>query len=134
MIKPIIVSGIFLLAGVSGQVMANCNTNNGWKVVVAADLTGKTACVGAAPTWDSQEEHVAGGVLNDWKQSQVPGNTTDPKVQVGQWALSGGVVTYNYGAGGTYSYNVFTKGNRIDFCGINGAPTITNILLKNGAC
>lgn len=118
----------FVLAGLPLSSMATCaapSTQVNTKAALSALLTGNTACVPPVtqPTMDSQEQHLAGGVLFDYKRG--PGSTTDPSAQVGTWSVTGidgrGVyVTYDYGGGKLYTYSVWNNNDgTYSFCSAN---------------
>lgn len=111
------------------------------QVQIAAVLSGNTVCVGSAPTWNAQEQHIVGGVLNDYKRGA--GHPTDPTAQVGTWAISGtggnAAVVYNYG-GTQYSYGVCSTGQTasanqaVGFCPVAPNPgSATSATLRIGA-
>ncbi|MDR3533266.1 MAG: hypothetical protein P4L90_22245 [Rhodopila sp.] len=79
-------------------------------------LNNRYACVGSSPNASWNELHDSGsGKVLDYKQG--PTDPTDPSDTVshptGSYTIVGaggpqgvGTVTYNYGAGGTYAYNI----------------------------
>lgn len=100
---------------------------------VSSLLTGLTACspancTGANCQW--QENHQAGGLLVE----QHAGTVADPAETVGTWRVTAntGVITHNYGAGGSYDYSVNDNGGgSYSFCGGNGEFTFS---VKAGRC
>lgn len=137
--KLLLITGIAFL-GFTGAVNAqSCSCSGAAQIKSAADLTsklvGNTVCVGSAPTFEAQEQHVSGGTLIDFKRGAD--DPTDPTKTIGTWVTSGDsgktIVTYNYTGGSSYSYNVCTSGtNDLGFCpsGTN-TPTV-NAKLKSG--
>ena len=80
-------------------------------------LNGKYACVGTFPTSQWNELH-SGGSLIDYKLGAS--HPKDPTKNVGTYTITSGdssggasgrvgVVTYNYGSGGTYGYHVYAN-------------------------
>ena len=76
-------------------------------------LNGKYACVGTFPTAQWNELH-SGGTLIDYKLGAS--HPKDPTKNVGTYTIinggvsgNDGVVTYNYGSGGTYGYHVYAN-------------------------
>ncbi|GMV45412.1 MAG: hypothetical protein AMXMBFR66_08100 [Pseudomonadota bacterium] len=108
-----------LLASVPAASMAACaapSVRVNTKAAMSALLTGNTACVPPVtqPTMDAQEEHLAGGLLFDFKRGPV--DPVDPRKQIGTWSVSGadgrGVfVTYDYGGGKIFTYSVWDNGD-----------------------
>lgn len=136
--KHLIIPSIILLAGISGGAMAvDCSSstqlkNTGGNNVVANAVSGKTVCATiGGDKW--QEYHQAGGALIDYKKG--PSNPVDPSKTVGSWSTSGNgsgsLVTYNYGTGGSYSYEVHLSGAQYTLCGVSGAPTV-DVTLRSG--
>lgn len=134
--KRLMVTSFVLLAGISGEAMAvDCGVGsqltNG---AVATAVSDKTVC-GILGNQQWQEYHQPGGSLIDYKKG--PGHPVDPTKQVGSWSTSGtgasSVVTYNYGSGGTYSYEVHLSGGTYTLCGVSGAPTLDVTLLPGQA-
>lgn len=134
--------------GLSGSAFAQscaCPAGTGTQLSnqnqINAVLLGNTVCVGSAPTWDAQEQHIGGGVLRDFKRGA--GDPTDPTAQIGNWAVTGGgsnaIVTYTYG-GTSYSYGVCSTGTSavanqaVGFCPAAPSPgTATSGTLRIGA-
>ncbi len=101
-------------------------------------LNNRYACIGSSPNATWNELHTAGKVL-DYKLG--PSHATDPSATAsnptGTYATAGsggpqgpGTVTYNYGSGGTYAYNVranltgtipWSGTGTYSFCGTGGA-------------
>ena len=96
-------------------------------------LTGLTACSpancsGANCQW--QENHQAGGSLVE----QHAGTVADPAETVGRWRIAGntGVITHDYGTGGSFDYSVNDNGaGNYSFCGANVEFTFS---VKAGRC
>lgn len=140
--KRIVIAGALVFG--AGQAMAqNCTTGTPLsQTQISGLLSNRYACVGSSPTATWNELHSGGQVL-DYKLG--PASPTDPSDTsshpTGTYAVSGlgspdttGTVTYNYGSGGTYGYNVygnqsgavpFNATGTYSFCGISGgAPTL----------
>jgi hypothetical protein len=142
MIKFIAYIGLLFIISAVNQSMAACSVSgvtytipNG--VTLRNILSGNTVCKSNGADWEWQEEHVSGGVLNDWKKGV--GNLNEPKEQVGTWstANSGGnpTVTYAYLGGSTYTYNVWQNGANAatatyDFC-VGTTPVVTGTTIKS---
>ncbi len=93
-------------------------------------LVGSTFC-----TNDSQEEHLSGGALWDYKKGD--GDPIDPREQVGTWSVANDIVSYQYGSNGPYTFELHANGgNSYTFCGINNSNTIdaTRIANTNVGC
>lgn len=111
--KRLMIASVVLLAWVSGEAMASCTSP------IVADpgslLSGKTVCaILGSEEW--QEYHNGGGSIVDYKRGSS--DPVDPSKTVGTWNATGGSVTYNYGSGGTYSYEVHDNGGgSYTFCG-----------------
>ncbi len=134
--------GVALLLTCSGSAMAvDCSQatqiGNTGTTTIRNTLGGKTVC--AKHSSDSWQEYhlvggLAGGVLVDYKMGA--NHSTDPSKQVGTWATSGtganSVITYNYGPGQSYTYELHLSNGIYTFCGRNGAPNIDVIQLKVG--
>ena len=68
---------------------------------------------------------------------KLGGNPMDPASLVGSWSRSGSIVSYNYGTGGAYSYEIYQigTGSTYDFCGTS--PSGNNVLsasIQNTPC
>lgn len=91
-------------------------------VTLSTLLTGNSMCQTANEI--AQEQHVSGGVLQDYKKGPV--STSDKTTQIGTWLISGTgvntIVRYTYGST-SYDYNVFlasgtagASGSTYEFC------------------
>ena len=134
-----------VMLGISANAFAqacNCPAGTGSRLnqtQIESALQNNTVCVGSAPTWDAQEQHISGGVLRDFKRG--PNDATDPTSTIGSWLISGtgnaAIVTYTYGST-SYSYGVcsdngaVTNGKAIGFCPA-GSGTTTSGTLRLGA-
>ncbi len=144
--KHIIFTGVLVLASaIAGEAMADCSTNQVTNTSAVLNLTNlltnHTVCqaAGAGEPHGAQEEHVSGGVLNDFKKgfsSQI-----DPPTQIGHWSVTGTdadtVVNYTYlGGGGSGTYKVFDNGGgSYDFCnGTAQVATVTVVTAINTGC
>ena len=119
--KQLIVTGVALMALVSGEAGAapNCDAN---KKVSGSALTtllsgtgaGNTVCaVRNGERW--QEQHRSGGQLWDYKQG--PTDAVDPTTQVGTWSTAANEVTYSYNGGSSYTYSIHEEGTGLySFC------------------
>ena len=119
------IAGVIVLAFAAEGAMAACSTpaaNQVKNSALSTLLSGNTACaLRGGDRW--QEEHHPGGVLKDYKKGST--DKVDPTKQVGTWAVSGSganaIVTYNYGTGGSYAYEVWDNGGgSYSFCGAGG--------------
>jgi hypothetical protein len=137
---PIIITGAIVFGLMAEGAVAACPASGRTPVAnLSTFLLGKTACVGSPGNWTNQEEHRTGGVLADYKKG--PGDPIDPTKTIGTWAVStsGDVVTYNYGASGPYSFNLYSNvDGTYDFCnaGPGSANDVSNVMLQNsfGGC
>lgn len=68
---------------------------------------------------------------NDLWDLKLGGNPMDPAKLVGNWSKSGNTVSYNYGTGGTYRYEIYQigTGSTYDFCGTS--PSGNNVLIAS---
>lgn len=130
--KRLMVASIVLLAGISGEAMAiDCSGGTQLKNGdVASAISGKTVCaILGSEQW--QEYHASNFDLIDYKKG--PSDPVDPTKTVGLWNTSGtgtnSVVTYDYGPGQVYSYEVHLNGTQYSLCGVSGAPTLDVTLL-----
>ena len=107
-------------------------------------LSGSTACVcgetdtgGNCTKWQSQEQHIAGGQLRDYKKGSS--DPVDPTKVLGTWAVTGQgattIVTYDYTAfepNDSSSFKVWDNGllanPRYSFC--NGSVPVVGLNLK----
>jgi hypothetical protein len=116
--------------------MAQATCTCGGTRVVGNDLLAllgnRTVCAAVGnESW--QEFHTgntnAGGPLIDYKKG--PNDRVDPSEPVGSWSIAANRVTYNYGAGGTYVYDVCAAtGNTVNFCG--GSRNVTGATVRDG--
>ncbi len=95
-------------------------------------LTNNTIC-GSRGGERWQEEHIAGGVLKDYKMG--PSDAVDPTKQVGSWSVDEVLsqVTYQYGAS-TYVYEVWDNGgapNKYSFC-VASVLSVDNVTVETG--
>ena len=150
MMKQLIFTGALLLASaMTGEAMAQCTTGRVNSVsALTTLLSGNTICVSnGAGGWDSQEEHIAGGVLMDYKKG--PSDRVDPTKVLGTWHVSGPalppantIVTYNYTAwtpNQSYAYLVYLNsgtlnqaGSTYAFCTSPGGTPVVIGTLKAG--
>lgn len=144
--KRIIVPGVLLLMGVTGEVMAVCANEANICYTQVTDLSGllqgNTVCDGSPGNWKGQEWHENAAPpknLIDYKHG--PSSTNDPTAPVGQWSISGDTVTYGYykdtnnPAAGTvnYSNKVWQKSDgTYDFCDGNTLQLVTNVTIQTG--
>ena len=138
--KRAMLTGVALLALVSGEALATCGEPYMSEADVKTLLAGNTVCSPrncSAGSCEWQEQHrggPAGGELWDYKRG--PGNTMDPEKKVGTWSItsSGGLVgagkvTHSYKSG-AFVYNVKEDGGNHSFCGANGEFTFS---VKSGS-
>jgi len=147
--KRIIVPGVLLLMGVTGEVLAVCNSG-GTRVSDLAGasglLKGNTVCDGAAGNWNAQEQHrdASGSVKNLWDYKHGT-DTSDPTAPIGTWRVdndggSNATVTYGYykntnnpGDGtNDHTYSVWNMGaGSYDFCS-NDTTKVATVSVKSG--
>ena len=102
-------------------------------------LSGQTACspafcVGSGQGANCQWQENHQGSFSGPLVEQHTGAPGDPTETVGSWSVSAstGVITHNYGAGGSYFYSVNDNQDGIySFCGFNGE---FRFLVKVGRC
>lgn len=136
--KRLMVTSIVLLAGISAEAMAvDCTNATQLKNSdVATAVSGKTVCAAnGGNKW--QEYHATNFDLIDYKKG--PSDPVDKTAKVGTWSTSGtgngSVVTYNYGSGGTYSYEIHLNGTQYSLCGVTNSLQLNVTLLPvQGAC
>lgn len=113
-----------VVASVSAPALADCSS----PLVTdpASALQGKTVCA-TLGTERWHEFHAPGGNLIAYKKG--PSDKVDPSKSVGSWSVSGHTVTYNYGAGGTFTYRLHdNRGGSYTFCG----PRNIDALVRTG--
>ena len=133
--RPIFIIGFILLAAVSERALAACNglsTLTGGQV--ASLVPGNYTCVGTFPnaTWNEQLVGSTSGVVTDYKLG--PASATDPTKQVGTYTITGadiGILTYNYGGGGTYTYIISGSGSPYNFCQTTGTTPNGTVFTVN---
>lgn len=128
--KRLMVTSLVLLAGISGEAMADCASNT--RVTGNALDTliiGNTVCATRdAEKW--QEQHRAGAQLWDYKKGSS--DKVDPSKQVGTWGIRANEVMYYYTGGPSYTYSVHgTAGGPYSFC-TNGAEIVSGATFKLG--
>jgi hypothetical protein len=112
----LIVMGSFVIRG--GEVSAH-NCASGSNITSAQILTllgNRYACIGTSPnaSWNELHDVASGKVLDFKKGPKDPQDPSDtPSHPTGIYTITGaggttdvGTVTYNYGAGGSYGYNI----------------------------
>ena len=133
--KPIIFSGVLLLAGFANTAVANCTSD---PIVQGRPLeqllSGSLVCgrpganyPGGASSPDRwQEEHHTDGELWDYKKGN--GNAIDPRKKVGTWSFvrandKGATaiqVTHSYTGGNSYTWDV-RRGSSLKFSFCKGS-------------
>lgn len=106
---------------------------------VSSLLSGQTACspancIGSGSSANCQWQETHQGIGAGSLIEQHTGAPGDPVETVGSWSVSAntGIVTHNYGAGGSYPYSVNdNKDGTYSFCGSNGEFRFT---VKVGRC
>lgn len=123
-----LLAGLIALGGLAapGHAVAACTGNAMNQNQLNNTFPGNTVCAErGADRW--QEFHQVGGALIDYKKG--PSDPVDPTKQVGNWSVSGtgnnARMVYNYGSGGTYSYQVFSNGGTYSFCNGNEVHNAT---------
>lgn len=98
-------------------------------------LNGKFVCATrGSDTWRECHGTLSGSTCsiggNLW-DLKLGTNPMDPAKLVGSWTRTGNTVSYNYGTGGTYSYNIYQIGtsSTYDFCGTS--PSGNNVLIAS---
>ena len=135
------VAGLIVLTSLlAGPAWAQNNCNQGTSLSgLQTLLTGKTVCAALGnDRW--QEYHQPGGALIDWKKGA--NDPVDPTKQVGTWTVTSvpvgnsgntrDTVTYNYGAGNSYTYYVCQNASSYTFSATTGATTVTGAALLAG--
>ena len=134
---------LLALSGFSSAQGQPCSCGSGTMVNSAANIAtllgGKTVC--ASLGTDKWQEYHAGttpavGTLTDYKKG--PNDPVDPSKVVGSWSATGSGtssrVVYNYGAGGTYQYQVCQNGSSLNLCGAStGGVNVVGASLVNGS-
>jgi len=150
----IFTAGLLLASALTGEVMADCATNQ--VTNLGALLLNNTVC-DATATYDTrpkhpelgvvtmgiQEEHLGtstGGALWDYKKGD--GHATDPRKKVGTWSLTSdgstdATVGYIYDAFGSATaaipYKVYsTGGANYDFCTVGGGTPVASVTIIPG--
>lgn len=137
-IQQFLLAGIVTLGSVGSAMACSCNGTDQLKNgALSTALSNNTVCVpSAGGGWEFQEQHigVGNGSLVDYKRG--PSDPVDPTETLGTWAVTGTgantVVTYNYGSGGVYVFNVCQSGSSIGFCPSGTATPTVNGTLKTG--
>jgi hypothetical protein len=100
--------------------------------LVGALVRGKTMCAArGGDRW--QEFHQVGGNLIDYKLG--PSDPVDPTETVGTWSAGTGLLTHDYGGGGSYVWAVCREGGPTSttFTLVSTtAGTITGVTLQSG--
>lgn len=129
--KRLMVTSIVLLAGISGEAMADCSAPQVTGRALPALIAGNTVCaVRGGEKW--QEQHRAGGALWDYKKGA--NDPVDPSEQVGTWStnFTAGSVTYAYTGGPSYTYTVHgPTGGPYSFC-TGGTEVVGGATFKIG--
>lgn len=138
-----IAASLLLMFG-TGQVMAqNCSSGTPLtQAQISNLLANRYACVGTSPNAQWNELH-SGGLVLDYKKGPTdPVDPSDtPSHPTGSYTVTGlgssqttGTVHYNYGAGGTFAYNIianlgagfppFVSGGQYSFCAVGGGQNL----------
>ena len=133
-----VLAGVLVLGGVavSGQAAAACTGNAMNQTQLSSTFSNNTVCAQrGSDRWQEYHQGTGSGNLIDWKMG--PTHAVDPTKQVGTWSITGNGngarLAYNYGSGGSYSYQVFDNGNgTYSFC--NGAEMVVTRRANQGAC
>lgn len=132
-----IMLGIFMSAGVAGEVAADCEPAT--KLATAALTTllrGNTVCAqkGNGDKW--QEFHEPSGKLFDYKKG--PNDSVDPTEELGTWEISRREgICYRYGGGNfNYCYSIHKVANQelYQFCNTKGLDVTASIVSGNNGC
>ncbi len=130
-----VVAGMLVLVGVvvSGQAAAGCSGTALDETQLNTTFSNNTVCaMRGADRW--QEYHRVGGDLIDFKMG--PSHAVDPSKKVGTWSVTGSGtaarLAYDYGSGGSYTYQVFDNNGTYSFC--NGSEMVVTVRSGQGAC
>lgn len=151
--KRIMTAGALALVPGAGQAMAqNCTSGTLLtEAQISNLLANRYACANISATEHWNELHSSPYVL-DYKEG--PTDPVDPSDTVshptGTYAITGvsgpqttGTVTYNYGAGGTYGYNIYANGSgtvpfgstgTYSFCGVSGGAPQLLVTISTAHC
>lgn len=127
--KCLMVTSVFLLAGISGAAIAGCETNTRVTGSALSNLvSGNTVCATrGAERW--QEQHRSGAQLWDYKKGSDP---VDPSKQVGTWVIASNNITYSYTGGPSFTYSVHGSGP-YSFCTApNGVEVVSGATFRTG--
>lgn len=123
--KQLIIAAMSALAWSAEPAFADCTGTALSQSDLLGLLTNHTVCgrpgddypkgENSSDRW--QEQHVGEngrGDLVDYKKGA--GDPLDPSKSVGTFLILGGQVSYNYGAGASYTYSVYQSGTVYSFC------------------
>jgi hypothetical protein len=115
-----IIAAVVVVASESAPVLADCNSP--LVADAASALQNNTVCATLGrERW--QEFHAPGGNLIDYKKG--PSDRVDPSKSVGSWSASADTVTYDYGRGGTFRYQLHNNGGgSYTFCGTRNIDAV----------
>ncbi len=135
--KKMIMLGIFLSAGMAGEVAADCEpTTKLSPTALTTLLPGNTVCAQKANGDKWQEFHEPSGKLFDYKKG--PNDPIDPTKELGIWEFaSRGQICYRYGGGAfnyCYSIHKIPDQELYQFCNTNGLDVTASIVPGNNGC
>ena len=133
MLVRILVAGLlplFVSMAAQAQTACSCGGTRVTGNALQTLLANRTVCAAAGnESWQEFHSGNGSGPLIDWKRG--PNDPVDPSETVGSWSLTANQVSYNYGSGGTYHYDVCVAANSIvNFCG--ASRNITGATLRQG--
>ena len=111
--KSTIKLGILLLIGTTGNAFAaNCTGDNSALQHNAEAVLGgqRITAVGSGDDWE--EDHCTNGTLYKVGTTESPpkypgADSVDPRRPIGSWSPAGDNITYDYGSGGSYTFELW---------------------------
>jgi len=148
----IVIAGALAVVLSAGSASAQtCTGTPMTSAAITSLIAGRYACANISPTQHWNELHQAGKVLDYKKGPTDPIDPSDTATHpTGTFAVTGsggpqttGTVTYNYGAGGTYGYNIYANGTGTNpfsatgtysFCGVTGGAPQLLVTVSSSHC
>lgn len=132
--NKIVFGGLALVLGCGNVIAANC-TGDVTAHQIAAPLDDQTICASSVSNGDTwQEWHQAGGALWEWAQGTNP---IDHSRVVGSWSGNAKQVTYDYGGGQVYTFEIWRTYNptsvpkeRLYYCESGGSTVMVAEVTK----
>lgn len=136
--KGLLTTGLILTILPLSANAGDCTSNAGTPVTDFSVFAGNTVCGTSSTNTDTwQEWHQGsapvGGTLTEYALGS--GDPVDPTHDVGSWSATPGTntITYNYGAGQVYPFDVYVIGSTYIFCGTGGATNeVARATVKGG--